>query len=184
MQLRDHTMTQGVLVDSGADESLMDWGLAKRLGITTVPLTSPVDASALDGKLLFRVTHITEPVQVTIDDIHTERLRFHLFDSALHPIVLGFPWLLRHNPNIDWRSGNIKNWAPNCKVTCIASPGNSRQSVNQTDKPNRVTTDIKSMSESVYADLSRVPTCYLDLTCSTLTPFTPTVFRGRFGAGA
>ena len=159
LQLRDHTMTKGVLVDSGADESLMDWGLVKRLGITTVPLTSPVDASALDGKLLFRVTHITEPVQVTIDDIHTETLRFHLFDSALHPIVLGLPWLLRHNPNIDWRSGNIMNWGSDCKVTCLASPGNSRQSVNQTDIPNRVTTDIKSE----YTDLSRVPACYLDL---------------------
>jgi hypothetical protein len=30
------------------------------------------------------------------------------FDTPRHPIVLGAPWLERHNPDIDWRQGQVK----------------------------------------------------------------------------
>ena len=38
------------LIDSGADESLMDWGLARRLGIESKPLAKPIQAKSLNGK--------------------------------------------------------------------------------------------------------------------------------------
>lgn len=54
----------GVLIDSGADESLIDWGLAQRLGLRVNPLSKPVKASALNGSALFTITHVTEPVEL------------------------------------------------------------------------------------------------------------------------
>ena len=38
------------LIDSGADESLMDWGLAHKLNIESQPLANPIRARSLNGK--------------------------------------------------------------------------------------------------------------------------------------
>ncbi|KAI3351085.1 hypothetical protein L3Q82_005650 [Scortum barcoo] len=45
--------------DSGADVSLIDEELALQLGITRIPLSKAISASALDGHLLGTVTHQT-----------------------------------------------------------------------------------------------------------------------------
>lgn len=74
-----------VLVDSGADEIFMDWRLADQLGLQRIPLTKPLEASALDGRLLCCVTHRTQTVQLTMAGNHTESISFHLFKLCLSP---------------------------------------------------------------------------------------------------
>lgn len=54
---QDATVTLGSLVDAGADESLIDWGLAHQLNLRTERLPQPIAASALDGSPLFHITH-------------------------------------------------------------------------------------------------------------------------------
>ena len=54
------------LIDSGANESLMDEGLAKKLGLETKRLERPVKASSLNGHELFIITHATEPVSLSM----------------------------------------------------------------------------------------------------------------------
>lgn len=156
--VQGRTVSQGVLIDSGADESFMDWTLARLCQVKSVPLTRPVNASALDGCLLFKVTHRTEPIQVTLNDTHTETTQFHLFDSALHPLVLGFPWLEKHNPHIDWRAGTIRGWGDDCLGKCFS--------------PHLTPTDASpapglqhqdSGNDSGDPDLTNVPSCYHDL---------------------
>ena len=58
----DQTVNREVLVDSGADADLLDWSMVKRLDIKTEILPQPITARALDGKMLFNVTHVTEPI--------------------------------------------------------------------------------------------------------------------------
>ena len=123
------TLTRKVLVDSGADVDLLDWGMVKRLSIKTEILPRPITARALDGKILFNVTHVTEPITLTFADKHTEDIRFHLFNSALYPLILGFPWLTRHNPHIDWGSGRIKEWGFDCRELCFRDNTGDRKSV-------------------------------------------------------
>lgn len=98
-----------VLIYSGADESLMDWGLARRLRVKTETVSRPIRARALNGNLLFTITHITEPIALTIDN-HNELMSFYLFHSPAHTMILGHPWLIRHNPHIDWPTGRILGW--------------------------------------------------------------------------
>ena len=52
-----------MLIDSGADASFMDWGLAKRLELKTELLEKTIKAKDLNGNDLFTVTHATEPVR-------------------------------------------------------------------------------------------------------------------------
>lgn len=80
-----------MLVDSGAEESLMAWSFADWMRIKTQPLTQPVKANALDGSFIFNVL---EPVAFCIED-HHELITFHLFHSGQYPLILGFPWLKR-----------------------------------------------------------------------------------------
>lgn len=101
------TLDHPVLGASGADESFMDWELVKRLGLTPIPLPKSLEASALDGRLLCKVTHHTQPTQMIIDINHSESLSFHLFNSPLHPLILGYPWLVEHNPHLDWPQGGF-----------------------------------------------------------------------------
>lgn len=156
ISLGNKVLTQEVMIDSGADESLMDWGLAKKLNIKTDLLSQPLEASALDGKLLFRVTHKTELIELCIGN-HYELMSFHLFNSAQHPLILGFPWLNKHNPHIDWHSGKIKGWGKDCEHSC---KGNH---VTWTDISEAPVTELSSGNDSDYPDLSKVPSCYHDL---------------------
>lgn len=122
IKVKHHDTTVGleVLIDSGADESLMDWDFAKKLNLKTDLLARPIEASALDGSLIFRVTHKTEPLTVIIDD-HHELMCFHLYSSTQHSLILGFPWLRKHNPHIDWSTGRVLGWAASCDDKCLMS---------------------------------------------------------------
>lgn len=142
------------LIDSGADASLMDVNLAKRF--PPVPLDSPVPATALDGHMMYLVTHCTSPLTLTFPDSHTERLTFHLFEAPQHPLVLGFPWLLLHNPHIHWTSGRVSAWGEDCAKHCFPGPTSSIGEV--------VSTLPEEIDEEEFPDLSTVPPCYRDKT--------------------
>ena len=177
MQARFITPSQTViypfLVDSGADESFMDWRLAKRLNLRLIPLPKPLEAHALDGRLLCKITHRTDLIQMTISKEHTESLSFHLFNSPSHPIILGFPWLSRHNPHINWTTGEVTSWDRSCSVTCIravsiskvsqASDGLSPSCPELPVSRSAVSAPRTASVDSDFPDLSGVPPCYLDL---------------------
>ena len=69
------------LIDSGAEDNLMDEALAKQLGCTVEPLDKPISALALDGKVFTEVTHKTLPVSLVISGNHHESLSFFLITS-------------------------------------------------------------------------------------------------------
>lgn len=79
-------------MDSGADENFLDVNFASQAGIISEPLVKPMDADALDGRLLARVTHKTCPVLLILSGNHREQMQFHLITSPLAPIILGQPW--------------------------------------------------------------------------------------------
>lgn len=95
------------LVDSGADEKFLDIHFAAQAGIATEPLEVPIDANALNSKLFARITHHTKPLHLILSGNHREYIQFHLISSPLSPIVLGQPWLIKHNPHIDWSLGKV-----------------------------------------------------------------------------
>ncbi|KAK7925711.1 hypothetical protein WMY93_008021 [Mugilogobius chulae] len=57
-----------VLIDSGADESFLDQEIIQQLGIKTQPLDTPLEAKALNGQVLARVTEKTLPVFLHLSD--------------------------------------------------------------------------------------------------------------------
>jgi len=152
VQVKRHTCTidMEALIDSGADESLMDEGLAKRLGLRTKRLEKPVKASSLNGHELFTITHATEPVLLNIA-VHAELLSFYLYQSDTRTLVLGYPWLVKHNPHIDWSTGRVMAWSTGCQGKCLG----------ERTAPTMINTvSAHPTTESQYPDLPTVPRCY------------------------
>lgn len=116
------TITCQDLVDSGAAGNFIDSHLAHALKIPLVALGSPLSVSALDCQPLCngKVTSATSPLRMHVDD-HLEEVSLHLIDSPEFPMVLGFPWLRRHNTHIDSATGSILEWGPTCHATCLFS---------------------------------------------------------------
>ncbi|KAF7640940.1 hypothetical protein LDENG_00004270, partial [Lucifuga dentata] len=86
---------------------------------------------------------------MTVSGNHSELIVFHLMDSPQVPIVLGHPWLLCHNPQIDWKNNSIVRWGPACSTGCLVS---AHSSLELTPSP-----------PEEYPDLSLVPPEYMDL---------------------
>jgi len=99
--------TVSVLINSGTDANLLDMTLTSQLGIGRIALEEHIRATALDGHLLCRVTHQSTPLPMIVLGNHNETLAFHLIHSPQQPVILGYPWLKRHNPHIDCASGTI-----------------------------------------------------------------------------
>ncbi|KAL0154966.1 hypothetical protein M9458_049229, partial [Cirrhinus mrigala] len=103
---------------------------------------------ALNGQTLPTITTITEPITLTVSGNHRESISFYILDSPHAPVVLGHPWLIKHNPRIDWQLRAVSEWSVKCHESCLVSA-------------------CPSVSESVLqekaADLCNVPAEYLDL---------------------
>ena len=99
--------TVGVLLDSGADECLIDATLTRQAGIPLETLETTVSAQALDGHLLGKISHRTVSVTLTISGNHVDNVQFFVLHTPAAPLVLGRPWLNLHDPHVSWSTGRI-----------------------------------------------------------------------------
>ena len=140
------SQTLATLIDSGSDANIIDNDLARQLGVSRIRLPVPVPANALDGRLLGTVTHQTVPIHMLLSGNHHETIQFHILSSPRHPLLLGFPWLRRHNPHLDWTTGAILGWSPTCHQVCL----------------KQATATQSPTCSSPAPDVSGVPAEYLD----------------------
>lgn len=99
------------LIDSGAEQSFLDAVLANKLGLPLVLLRKPLQVSTLNGSLLAEITHRMQEITLVLSGNHVEKICLFLFKSPHTPLVLGYPWLKRHNPQIDWSQGHVSGWS-------------------------------------------------------------------------
>lgn len=71
LTVRSIAHSLSALVDSGAKQNFIDSSLASKLNIGVKLLPDPLRVSALSG--LPDITHITEPLSLTLSGNHTER---------------------------------------------------------------------------------------------------------------
>ena len=102
-----HPIAVKALLDSGATGLFIDEDFvrAKNISPNRLPRTIPV--YNIDG-----TPNQHGSIRETVDLIvrykdHTERATFYVTTLGGVPIILGHPWLSRHNPQIDWTTGDI-----------------------------------------------------------------------------
>ena len=59
------------------------------------------------------------PAQLRSPGNHTESITLDVTRLAHCPVVLGFPWLHKHNPTINWQTGTLSLTSPQCAAQCL-----------------------------------------------------------------
>jgi len=96
------------LLDSGAMGMVMSSEFAKNQGFKLKKLERPMQMRNMDGFF-----NMEEPIENTVEvniyyKGHMERMEIDVIGGQKWLVILGMPWLAQHNPEIDWRTGEVK----------------------------------------------------------------------------
>ncbi|KAK3518313.1 hypothetical protein QTP86_003673, partial [Hemibagrus guttatus] len=124
LHMSDRCFPVSALIDSGAAVNLVDRGLVEELGIPIFPCVPALRITAIDSQPIGEgyLKHQTELLDFQVGLFHYERLAFYVTSSPANPVILGFPWLRRHDPHISWRSGELVRWSIMCLRGCLRDP--------------------------------------------------------------
>ena len=95
------------LIDSGATGMFVDETWARKQGWELEEVTTRVPVYNVDGTTNKggRIKHTVE-LLIRYEE-HQERAVFMVTHLGGTDVILGHPWLKRHNPRIDWAKGTI-----------------------------------------------------------------------------
>jgi len=96
------------LLDSGAMGLVMNKEFSRRNKFRRTKLEKPVYVRNVDSMLNY-VGPIVDIVEVEIFfKEHKERTSIDVIGGQKWSVILGMPWLACHNPEMDWKKGEIK----------------------------------------------------------------------------
>jgi len=101
-------VTVKVLLDSGVIGIFMDKKMVARHGFKLQKLERPVIVRNVDGtNNSGRATIHQVEVNVYYKN-YIERIRMNVCNLGRTDIILGMPWLQVYNPEIDWKTGEVR----------------------------------------------------------------------------
>ncbi|KAK3548563.1 hypothetical protein QTP70_014484 [Hemibagrus guttatus] len=80
--------------------------------INPAPINTGLAVNLIDRALVEELGIPTSPC--------VPSLRITAIDT--NPVILGFPWLRRHDPQISWHTGELARWSPTCLRECLREP--------------------------------------------------------------
>ena len=97
------------IIDSGATGNFISKDLVRSADLPIRKKKQQYDLQMADGLILStgRVDEETASLPVTIQRYHKE-ITFDVVGIATHHVILGMPWLNKHNPGINWKTGVLK----------------------------------------------------------------------------
>ncbi|KAL0150713.1 hypothetical protein M9458_054017, partial [Cirrhinus mrigala] len=113
-----------ILLDSGASGNFISSYRLAALSISPQRQSPTYHITNIQGKPLGRglVQFCTPELELKIGVLHSERLSLLVLEEANVDIVLGRPWLVYHQPVIDWEYGEPKRWGSICYNQCLKFP--------------------------------------------------------------
>jgi hypothetical protein len=94
------------LLDLGAQLNYLSTSAMRRAGLTLQRCKQAYPLQVANGQLMpgeDQITHEVTRVPLQIHQ-HHEEIDLDVFEMATHDIILGLPWLRKHNPWIDWKN--------------------------------------------------------------------------------
>jgi len=96
------------LLDSGATGMFMDKRTAAKHGFRLQNLERPIMVRNVD-RTNNSVGAITHQIEANVYyKGHVERMRMDMCNLGKTDVILGMPWLQAHNPEINWKTGEVK----------------------------------------------------------------------------
>ena len=109
-------VTVKVLLDSGAMGMFMDWKMAVKYGFRLQKLKRLIMVRNVN-RTNNSARAITYQVEVNMYyKGHIERMRMDVYNLGKTDIILGMPWLQAHNPEINWKTREVKMMR--CPLLC------------------------------------------------------------------
>jgi hypothetical protein len=107
------------MVDCGATNNFINKDYAEKIRIPLDRKKIPRRVRAIDGREIASrpVTHDTT-LNLTINN-HQEIIKLHCIMIGNSPIIVGLPWLKKHNPNINWKEGRVTFDSEKCARECL-----------------------------------------------------------------
>ena len=104
---KDETIKTEPLLDCGAGGIFMDQTFTCKHDIDIMKLGKPITAQNVDGTFNKKgaIRYFTD-LKIKIDKKTLEE-RFYITGLGNQKIILEFPWLKKHNSQINWKTGNI-----------------------------------------------------------------------------
>ena len=96
------------LLDSGATGLVMSSEFARKQGFKLKKLERPMQVRNVDGSFN-KEGPIENMVEVNVYyKGHVERTEIDVIGGQKWSVILGMSWLARHNPEIDWKIGEVR----------------------------------------------------------------------------
>ena len=106
--LDTHRMVDvNALLDSGATGMFMDRKFAEGNAITMRQLERPIRMYNVDGTLNQGGSITHEGSLMLSHKGHKEKATFKVCDLGKSTVIIGYTWLQKHNPDINWKTGDI-----------------------------------------------------------------------------
>jgi hypothetical protein len=111
------------LLDSGASAYFLDEEFTRFHKIPIVKKLSPLHVEVIDSRPFSsrEIIHETALLEVKFEN-HSSSIVFNIFRTPSAPVILGFSWLERYNPHIDWKSRNIEFPVIPSLAECTSKP--------------------------------------------------------------
>jgi len=101
-------ITVEALLDSGVTRLVMSSEFAKKQGFNMKRLERLINVRNVDGSFN-KEGLIENTVEVNIYyQGHRERTEIDVIGGQKWKVILGMLWLARHNPEINWKTGEVK----------------------------------------------------------------------------
>jgi len=104
------TLNTSALLDSGCDAfAIMHPRLVKVLGLEEIPLPNPLLIQLVNDAQAPEMAFFRTPsIQTLIDGkLWESKIWFIIWDIGERDLILGHPWLAKHNPDIDWNKKSL-----------------------------------------------------------------------------
>ena len=114
-------MKTKALLDSRANTIYIDKTFAQKMKLPLTPLSNPVLVYNVDGtrNAAGSITHCAKII-IQFQE-HRKKATAEMTNLGKNQMILGYTWLSRHNPEIDWTTGMVK--ITRCPWTCHTLKG-------------------------------------------------------------
>ena len=102
------SITVKALLDSRATRMFINQEFVHKNGLKTQVLSYPIKVYNIDGTLN-QGGWITEEITLMMSHQgHKEKAIFEVCNLGKAMLIVGHPWLRKHNPEINWQTGEVK----------------------------------------------------------------------------
>ncbi|KAI2657384.1 Transposon Tf2-6 polyprotein [Labeo rohita] len=156
LSLTTKTNLVTALIDSGSAGNFISGTLCRQLKLRTFATSTKYQIHSITGELLSQkqVQRQCDFIHLQLGLLHKEQLQLLVLEGATVDIILGHPWLVKHNPIISWGTGEILKWGEDCYLECFP------------DLPQPVKKTIPVCATSVESPVSNqsvdIPAIYSD----------------------